>query len=380
MTTDHFRQGNQLAAARTWLGMLVPLLFAGCGGGDATPAYTPPPPAIAVAISPGGGTVPAGGSLDLAASVQNDATNAGVTWSISPATGSGTLSNQSTTSVTYTAPASPPATDTSVSITATSKADGSKSATAVMQLSTIYLVVDPGNAALDLSATQNFTASVSNDPSAMGVSWSISPATGAGTLSNATKGSVTYTAPATLPPPGNILVIATSLADPSKSAQGSITLPWIAVAIDPSTATVEAGHVQAFTANLQHDILNAGVTWSLNRSSDYGTLTDATSTTVTYNAPVTAPQIPQYITLTAISVTDPTVLSTASITLPQSTVSISPTGALLPLGVALTFTASVSNDPASAATHLHTPYTGAPFVSSPRATYAGGTTLIPAPA
>lgn len=350
MTTDHLRQGNHRAVARGLLGMLVALLFAGCGGGDTTPSSAPPPPpqAIKVTIAPDGVTVPAGGSVALAASVQNDASNSGVTWSISPDTGAGALSNQTATSVTYTAPANPPTSSSAISIIATSKADSSKSATAVLNLFAVYVVVDPSGATLDLGATQNFTASVSNDSSAMGVSWSISPATGAGTLSNATNGSVTYTAPATLPPPGSIFVVATSLADPSKSAQGSITLPWITVGVDPSSATVEAGHAQAFTASLQHDNLNAGVTWSLSPVSGPGTLSDVTSTTVTYNAPATAPLTPQYVTLTATSVTDPVAVSTASITLPQSTVSISPASALLPLGATLTVTASVSNDPIGA--------------------------------
>ena len=52
-----------------------------------------------------------GGRFDvtLTASVTNDTADEGVTWTIAPASGAGTISSTTTTSVIYTAPATPPA-------------------------------------------------------------------------------------------------------------------------------------------------------------------------------------------------------------------------------------------------------------------------------
>jgi hypothetical protein len=68
---------------------------------------TKPAPYIYVSLKPSSAQKIEGGqSLDITASVPNDLTNAGVSWSLNPATGAGTLVNPTTTSVTYQAPAS----------------------------------------------------------------------------------------------------------------------------------------------------------------------------------------------------------------------------------------------------------------------------------
>jgi hypothetical protein len=93
--------------------------LAGCGS-SGTPAGV----AITIALSPSSATVNANGVVNIVATVSNDPTNAGVSWSLS---GVGTLSNQTTTSVTYTAPAK--VTTTAVAtVVATSKASSSVTA------------------------------------------------------------------------------------------------------------------------------------------------------------------------------------------------------------------------------------------------------------
>jgi large repetitive protein len=77
-------------------------LLGGCGGGKSKPALT-------VAISPSAAqNVDQGQTLTFTATVTNDLTNAGVTWSVSGTNCSGNncgaLSNTTTTSTTYTAP------------------------------------------------------------------------------------------------------------------------------------------------------------------------------------------------------------------------------------------------------------------------------------
>jgi hypothetical protein len=93
--------------------------LAGCGS-SGTPAGV----AITISLSPSSATVNAKGVVNIVATVANDSSNAGVSWSLS---GVGTLSNQTTTSVTYTAPAT--VTTTSVAtVGATSKASSSVTA------------------------------------------------------------------------------------------------------------------------------------------------------------------------------------------------------------------------------------------------------------
>src|SRR4029077_12297865 len=123
--------------------------------------------------------------------------------------------------------------------------------------------------------TQSFTATVTNDSQNKGVTWALSGAgcSGAacGTLSATSSASgvaITYTAPASAPNPATVTLTATSAADSSKSTAAAITIsasaPGIAVAVAPTTASVQAGDgTQNFTATVQNDSQNKGVTWAL---------------------------------------------------------------------------------------------------------------------
>jgi hypothetical protein len=80
---------------------------------------------VSVTVTPKRGGLVVGQTLNFAATVTNDVGNAGVTWSAP----SGTFSAQTATTAAYTAPTSP---STGVTITATSKADATKVATATI--------------------------------------------------------------------------------------------------------------------------------------------------------------------------------------------------------------------------------------------------------
>jgi hypothetical protein len=93
--------------------------LAGCSS-SGTPAGI----AITISLSPTTATVNANGVVNVVATVANDSTNAGVSWTLS---GVGALSNQTATSVTYTAPATVTATSVAT-VVATSKASSSVTA------------------------------------------------------------------------------------------------------------------------------------------------------------------------------------------------------------------------------------------------------------
>ncbi|HXY23833.1 MAG TPA: putative Ig domain-containing protein [Candidatus Acidoferrum sp.] len=108
----------------------------GCSGGSAVPPPPPPPPAITVSLSPSSAqSVDQGQSIKFTATVTNDSSNKGVTWTLTQnntacSPSCGTISPNSTASgapATYTAPA---AVNSKIqfSVTATSVADTSKSA------------------------------------------------------------------------------------------------------------------------------------------------------------------------------------------------------------------------------------------------------------
>lgn len=90
----------------------------------ATITVTPSGP-VGVTLTPKRGGLALGQSLNFTATVANDVAAAGVTWSAS----TGTFSAQSTTTATYVAPLSP---GSGITVTATSIADGTKSASATL--------------------------------------------------------------------------------------------------------------------------------------------------------------------------------------------------------------------------------------------------------
>src|SRR5437879_12400226 len=68
----------------------------------------------------------------------------------------------------------------------------------------VLVSVFPSTASLLTSGSQDFTATVTNDPSNSGVTWSITGCSAGpaacGSLSNVTSTTATYTAPPTVPP------------------------------------------------------------------------------------------------------------------------------------------------------------------------------------
>ena len=113
--------------------LLVTLLGLGLVYGCGSSASTPPPPAISVTVSPSAAqAIDQGQTLSIAATVANDSSGKGVTWTV---TGGGTLSATTGSPVTYAAPATVTS-NTSVKVTATSVADTTKSAS-------VNIVVSP---------------------------------------------------------------------------------------------------------------------------------------------------------------------------------------------------------------------------------------------
>src|SRR5699024_6979685 len=113
-------------------------------------------------------------------------------------------------------------------------------------------------------------------------------------------------------------VTAISVADPSQSANSTISLVPVSVDVTPPSVTVRAGQTQQFTAVVT-GASNSAVTWSVSPAGS-GTVTTAGL----YTAPATA-TAEQTATVIATSVADPGKSDTATVTVsPAVSVSVSP--------------------------------------------------------
>jgi hypothetical protein len=208
----------------------------GCGGGSASSQMQPPP--LTVSMSPTTATVQEGLTQKLTATVNNDPTNQGVTWTVSCgiASGCGSLSAMSSLSgapVTYTAFSNTVLNNSAtVTVTATSVADTRKSAVAA-----VTIPIQPGVGVLPVMGLTHVNADMSivaEKGSTDGLTWSLAGCTGGasacGSLSlGSTQGDCgycynLYTAPAAVPPGGQVSVVATSTTDPTISATATVVV------------------------------------------------------------------------------------------------------------------------------------------------------------
>lgn len=191
-------------------------------------------PRISVAVFPTAAAVQAGGgSQQFTATVRNDRRNAGVRWTLSGTgcTGSacGVLSATTSASgapITYMAPPNVPNPAT-VTLTATSVSNTARRASATITITgspaAVSVTISPKRGGLSITQSLPVTATVQNDISAAGVTWSASgtscSGTACGSFANVTSTSATYVAPSTS---GVYSITATSVADVTKSASNSI--------------------------------------------------------------------------------------------------------------------------------------------------------------
>jgi hypothetical protein len=251
--------------------------------------------------------------IQFTASV-NGTTNTAVIWK----TSGGTV----TSGGLYTAPSL----NGTYTVTATSAADLTKSASSTITISQpaqVSISISPGSANIQTGGQQQFTASVLGT-SNTGVAW------------KATAGTVTtsgqYTAPSTA---GTYTVTATSAADSTQSASATITVSQptqISISVSPGTASLQGGSQQQFTAMIS-GTSNTAVTWT------------ASSGIITTSGLYTAPTTTGTYTVMAVSAANSSrsASATVSVSAPQPvSISISPTSLAMPQKWQQQFSAIVS--------------------------------------
>jgi len=375
---------------------LASAALAACGGDSGSSGPQVP---ITITVSVDQPTIQPGGTAQVTATVSNDTANRGVQWRVScPAAPCGSVSPATTASgvaATYTAPATRPAADLAVSITATSVSDSSVSASATVTVAggVAFSELDVGNTTV-LAGTTTQLAAKLDDPANRGVSWSVSCATApCGTISPSTSASgapVTYTAPANMPAADlAVTVIASAVSAPSVQVSDIITVPTLAITVDPSGAKVAAGTTTQFTASANYPAaVSMGISWKAQcGASDCGTVSPASSASgasVTYTAPPAPVPADLAVTLTANSASAPSVQGSATITVAAITVGITPISALIPLNIAQQFTGNATYDSAAGQLNWSLAQKGVPCPSacgsvSPTLAADGSATTYKAP-
>jgi DNA-binding beta-propeller fold protein YncE len=271
---------------RLWLSLsaILVLAIAGCGGSSNTNVVT-------VTINPASANVIVSQSITLT-SIVSGATNLNVTWACTYTTTTVDSSGKSTaasalpctsdtgnipanstnTTVTYTAPNKVPDPTKfpllQIIITATSVENTKKTGTATLTLNSgISVTLTPGTATVPTGEQQNFTVNLTNDLQSQGVTFlitqgtptttipfpsltSCSPACGTITSTGTTNTAATYTAPSTVPTTATLTIVATSKADTTRFAVGTITLiqggPITFNGISPTIAPQGASQYNVF--------------------------------------------------------------------------------------------------------------------------------------
>src|SRR5436305_321716 len=215
---------------------------AGCGVGST--AQVPIP--VSVTISPTSATVAAGGTQQFSATVQNTS-NTAVTWQVNGVAGGNATVGTISSAGLYTAPAAVQST-TTVTVTAVSQADATKSASVQVTITptaAVSVTISPTSAPLAARATQQFSATVQNT-SNTAVTWQVNGLPGGHAMVGTISSAGLYTAPAAVQSTTTVTVTAVSQADATKSASAQVTI---------STTTVMAFSVSTTSTNINADTI-----------------------------------------------------------------------------------------------------------------------------
>ncbi len=253
---------------RERLALLLALTLVGCGGGSDGGNGTSGT-ISGITITPATTQVRPGGSRSFQYTIAGSGTpNQSVTWSVSA--NGGAISQTGA----YTAPSTVGA----ATVTVTSVADPTKTATAQVQiassavnlaLSSASVGVLPGGT-IDLSQYVTLTGAVNT-----GLTWSVAPPATGGTVN--AQGVFTSAAGAT----GSTVVVVSSQADPSITDAFTVSVIKATLSIDPKTIPDTVGHTlhvgQALQFGYHIDVsgsTNLAVTWATTDASGNAITTD----------------------------------------------------------------------------------------------------------
>lgn len=271
---------------------------------------------ISISISPSPSvSVPLEGTQGFTATVTG-VLNQNVTWFVNGIVGGdqntvGAISNPGATPATYFAPLNLPPAGTAITVSATSQADPTKSASVIVTLfSNIFIGVSTlngGSASVRAVGRRETICAALAGTSNPAVEWRVegvvngnasvgqiapSAALPAQCALGAPPGGdiiiVDYVAPTAVPPSNPVTLRVTSMADPGKLAELPVTVvPAVTVGVTPATASVVPGGSEPFAATVT-GTPDVSVTWSVAGSGCGGMACGAISASGLYTAMPTA--------------------------------------------------------------------------------------------
>ncbi len=198
---------------------------------------------------------------------------------------------------------------------------------------TIAVSMSPTSATVQLSHTEQFSATVQNS-SNTAVTWEVNGVAGGSAADGTISSGGLYTAPAA---PVTVTVTAVAQADSSAAASATVTVSP-PVAVSPASAAVSPNQTQQFTATVTISS-NTAVTWQVNGTAGGNATVGTISSSGLYTAPASLPS-PNIVKVTAVSQADSSQSASASVTITPPPLVIAPTGVVLSAGGQQTFTAT----------------------------------------
>ncbi|HKV79356.1 MAG TPA: PQQ-binding-like beta-propeller repeat protein [Candidatus Sulfotelmatobacter sp.] len=198
--------------------------------------------------------------------------NVNVTWSVD-SSGAG---NSSTGTITGTGLYIAPRLSGTHNVTATSVADTTKSATAIVTVQGT-VSISPATVGLNLGATQQFSVTVQGQSNPV-VTWSVDGISGGNSSVGTINAQGLYTAASQI----GTHTIAADVASAGSGAAASVTV--LSLSISPDGALMAPGATQQFSASIQ-GVANTGVTWSVDGTAGGNTSVGTISASGLYTAP-----------------------------------------------------------------------------------------------
>jgi hypothetical protein len=249
------------------------------------------------------------------------------------------------------------ASPTNFTVIATSNFDPTKTGTATVTVQpAVGVTISPTTVTLTPIQAQQFTATVTGASNTM-VTWTVNGILGGNAAVGTVSTSGFYTAPGSVPTPAIVSVVATSVADNTKSATAAATIAappsGVFVSVFPRNRQLPLGRTQQFTAQV-FLTTNGVVTWEVNGmigGDAPGCTVNCIGTidvTGLYTPPTTLPAN-QLIMITAVSQAVPTAFDTENATISAGVV-VSPASDSLHVGDTQQFSATVTGVTSQAVT------------------------------
>jgi Bacterial Ig-like domain (group 2) len=277
------------------LAILAPSV--GCAGYKKTTPSTNSTGPVTVQLSPSSLTLKAGAKQQFTATVLGD-NNTTVTWGVDSAGAGNSTTGTISPAGLYTAPLS----QGTHTITATSVADATKSASAIVTVQG-SVSVSPATVGLSVGATQQFSVTVDGQSNPV-VTWSVDGINGGNSSVGIINDQGLYVAPSQI---GNH-TIGANVASVGSGAAASVTV--LSLSISPGETLLAPGATQQFSASIQGSA-NTSVTWSVDGTAGG----NGTVGTITTAGLYTAPNATGAHTITAASVAYPSVIASSSLSI-----------------------------------------------------------------